>query len=342
MSVTADGLPLRSWDRGRVAGSQLVLAGLAVALMAGATLLVLWSMPGTPPPVRSPFGAGMREAAPAAGGLGGYILAVQGNFYRSLQAAVLGLKESGAAPWSLIVLGLAYGVFHAAGPGHGKAVIAAYLVANERALLKGFLLSLAAALLQALVAIVLVGVFAVVMQVTAGTLGRVTSGVELASFAVVAVLGAAITWRKAGKLAGVAALARDPSVGPQPGACDHVHLPPPEALGRLTRWRELCGVVVAAGIRPCSGAVVVLVFALSQGLFPAGIAATLAMALGTALTTGVIASLAVFAKGLALRIAGGRGAAGAVAMAGVELLAAAFVLVLGASLLFGVWSTAGS
>jgi nickel/cobalt transporter (NicO) family protein len=344
MSVTTAFLPLRSSGRSGKVVARLALAALAVAIVAGATLLVVWSLaPGAPPPpVRSPFGAGMREAAPSAGGLGGYILAVQGQFYRSLQAAVLALKESGAAPWSLIALGLAYGVFHAAGPGHGKAVIAAYLVANERALLKGFALSLAAALLQALVAIVLVGVMAVVMRATAGTLGRVASGVELVSFAVVAVLGAAITWRKAGKLVSTAALAGGPSAAPPAGSCDHVHLPPPEALDRLTRWRELCAVVVAAGIRPCSGAVVVLVFALSQGLFSAGIAATFAMALGTALTTGGIASLAVFAKGLALRIAGGRGAAGAVVMAGVELLAAAFVLVLGASLLFGVWSTTGS
>jgi nickel/cobalt exporter len=67
------------------------------------------------------------------------------------------------------------------------------------------------------------------------------------------------------------------------------------------------------------------------------------MALGTALTTGAIAALAVFAKGLALRLAGGRGATGALAVAGFELLAAAFVLVLGASLLLGMWATtAGS
>ncbi len=72
-------------------------------------------------------------------------------------------------------------------------------------------------------------------------------------------------------------------------------------------------------------------------MFAVGIAATFAMALGTALTTGAIAALAVFAKALALRIAGGRGAAGAVAVAAIELLAAAFVLVLGASLLFGLW-----
>ena len=101
----------------------------------------------------------------------------------------------------------------------------------------------------------------------------------------------------------------------------------------------MAGVAVAAGIRPCAGAILVLVFALSQGLFLAGIAATFAMALGTALTTGAIAALAVFAKALALRVAGGRGASGAVAMAAIELLAAAFVLVLGLSLLHGAWAT---
>src|SRR6185436_11428727 len=98
------------------------------------------------------------------------------------------------------------------------------------------------------------------------------------------------------------------------------------------RWRDAAGVVLAAGIRPCAGAIIVLV-SLSQGVFVAGIAATFAMALGTALTTGAIASLAVFAKALALRLAGGRGAAGALAVAGLQLLAAAFVAVLGASLL---------
>ncbi len=115
-------------------------------------------------------------------------------------------------------------------------------------------------------------------------------------------------------------------------------MPPPEELGRLTRFRDMAGVALAAGIRPCAGALIVLVFALSQGVFAAGIAATFAMALGTALTTGAIAALAVFFKAAALRIAGGRGASGAIAIAGLELLAAAFVLVLGASLLYGLWA----
>ncbi len=340
MSVTAAPVSLPAGPARRT-GMRLVLAALAVALVAGAVALLAWWLApaAPPPPVRAPFGLGMREAAPQPSGLGATILAIQGSFYRSLQASVSALKESGAALWSLLALGFAYGVFHAAGPGHGKAVIAAYLVANERALLKGFALSLAAAAVQALVAILLVSIVAVLLHATAATMNRVTMGVEWASFLAVALLGAAITWRKAGKVLGIAALARDPQAGAQAEACDHVHLPAPEALDRITRWREMAGVVLAAGIRPCAGAIVVLVFALSQGLFAAGMAATVAMALGTALTTGAIAALAVFAKALALRVAGGRGAGGALAMAGVELLAAAFVLVLGLTLLFGLWTS---
>ncbi|MFY9292361.1 MAG: nickel transporter, partial [Methylorubrum rhodinum] len=109
----------------------------------------------------------------------------------------------------------------------------------------------------------------------------------------------------------------------------------------LGHWRERAGVVLAAGSRPCAGAVLILVFAASQGLLWAGIAATLAMALGTALTTGVLASLAVFAKALALRLAGGRGQAGALAVGGLELLAAAFVLVLGLALVAGIAASVG-
>jgi nickel/cobalt transporter (NicO) family protein len=316
------------------------LAFAAVALVAGfVALFALMLGPSLPTPTKTPFGVGIREAAPNGSGLGAVILAFQGTFYRSLQAAVSGLKESGTAVWSLLAIGLAYGVFHAAGPGHGKAVIAAYLVSNERTLLKGFGLSLAAALVQALVAILIVSGAALVMHATAAAMGRITAFVEMASFACVALLGAAITWRKAGKLLGIAALARNPRAGLIAKGCDHIHLPPPETLDRLTRLRDMAGVVLSAGIRPCAGALVVLVFALSQGLFLAGIGATLAMALGTAVTTGAIAALAVFAKRLALRVAGGRAVAGALSIAGIELLAAAFVLVLGASLLFGVWTS---
>jgi nickel/cobalt transporter (NicO) family protein len=294
---------------------RLALAMGAVAAVAGGLALIAWAFaaPTAPPPPRNPFSVGVREAAPAAGGFGGWLLALQAGFYRELQQAVAALKQSGAAWTGLVGLGFAYGVFHAAGPGHGKAVIAAYLVADDRALRRGFTLSLAAALVQALVALAVVGTLAVLLKATAMTMSLATNLVELASFAAVATLGAALTWRKAGRLAGLLALSRQPGAPVPELACDHAHLPGPDELGRLRSLRETAGVVLAAGLRPCSGAIVVLVFALAQGLFAAGIAATFAMALGTALTTGALAALAVLAKRTALRLAGGRSLAGTLA-----------------------------
>lgn len=313
----------------------LMLAAVAIiAIVMG--LVGLWLGPLSKPPPRNPFGMGLREATPS-GSLGAWILSVQSGFYGSLQAGVREMKENGSALFSLLLVGFAYGVFHAAGPGHGKGVISAYLVADEKALRKGFALSLAAALVQALVAIGIVAIVSLALRATASTMNKLALNVELASFIAVALLGAVITWRKAGKVLGVMALARNPYAAVEEN-CDHVHMPPPEELSRLTRWRDMAGVAIAAGIRPCAGALIVLVFALSQGLFAAGIAATFAMALGTALTTGAIAALAVFFKAMALRVAGGRGASGAIAIASLELLAAAFVLVLGASLLYGLWA----
>ncbi|GJD99819.1 nickel/cobalt transporter [Methylobacterium isbiliense] len=310
----------------------LALAALACAagLIAGLALLVA---PVAAAPPRSPFGMGLREAAPSgAGGFGAWLLALQAGFSRSLQSAVSALRAGEGGYGILAGLGFAYGVIHAAGPGHGKAVIAGYIVAGEKALARGFSLSVAAALLQAGVALALVGVGAAVLRLTASGLTEAGRWIESAGFACVALLGLAVTWRKAGALAGLLTGGAQAACGPD---CGHAALTDAERVARLSTWRERAGVVLAAGIRPCAGAVLVLVFALSQGVVWAGVLATLAMALGTALTTGALASLAVFAKALALRLAGGRGVAGAVAVAGLELVAAAFVLALGLALLAG-------
>ena len=92
-------------------------------------------------------------------------------------------------------------------------------------------------------------------------------------------------------------------------------------------------------MRPCSGAILVLVFALAQGMFWAGIAATFVMGLGTAITVASIAVIAVTAKGLARRLAGGSEGRGALLMRGVEFAAAGLVLLFGIGLLLGYVAT---
>ena len=93
--------------------------------------------------------------------------------------------------------------------------------------------------------------------------------------------------------------------------------------------------VVAVGIRPCSGAIIILVFALAQGIFAAGIAATFVMALGTGLTVAALATLAVTAKDVVLRFSGGGSVMVTRLARGVEIAGAAAVLLLGLLLLGG-------
>src|SRR5690242_17197659 len=77
----------------------------------------------------SPFGVGRAPAAPPDGFVG-WLLAKQGEFYRALSGLIRAAKADGSAVWALLGLSFLYGIFHAAGPGHGKAVISSYLVAN--------------------------------------------------------------------------------------------------------------------------------------------------------------------------------------------------------------------
>ena len=326
-------------DRSSGGGQRLRQAALALAAIVAvgsvAAALVWLLAPAAPMPVRSPFGMGLTEAAPGASALGRLILSAQSSFYLALKAALGTLRSDAAAVWPLVGIGFLYGVFHAAGPGHGKAVVAAYIVSSERALRLAVGLSFAAALVQSLVAIMLVGAVFVLVGGTARTMASVASHLEAAGFALVAAVGTVMTWRKAGRLIDLARLARDPGTTRRPMACDHAHLPPPDRLERVTGLRELAGIALAAGIRPCAGAILILGLALAQHIAWGGVLAVLAMGAGTALTTSLVAALAVHAKRLALRVAGGRGWGAALAVGALELAAAAFVVVIGLSLVTG-------
>ena len=148
---------------------------------------------------------------------------------------------------------------------------------------------------------------------------------------------AGVQWRRpALSLSAAAYRAGPPGGGAAPiEGCGHAHAPDPTELNGTFSWREAAGTVVAAGARPCSGAILVLVFALAQGLFAAGVAATFAMALGTAVTTGALAAMAVFAKSAAMRFAAGETSRVVLVARSFEFAAALAVLAFGVALMFG-------
>ncbi len=254
----------------------------------------------------------------------------------------------------LAAISFAYGVLHAAGPGHGKAVISSYVVADGQTVRRGILLSFMAALIQA--------------PLGAGAGRRADPGAALdgtadprhGGLAGDAELGTGRARRRCGSLyyqlralrvrapAGHAHAAHahdhahehahDHAHGHAHDHHGHVHhdhagdnhahahshsqththahdagcevcahLPAPQQLQGDWSWRRAFALAFAVGIRPCTGAILVLVFAIGQGLWWAGVFSTLAMALGTAITVSTLAALAVGSRELAKRIAGSSG-----------------------------------
>ncbi|AYD67173.1 nickel transporter [Achromobacter sp. B7] len=409
------------------------------AVLGFALLLLLGGMSAAAAQGAHPFG--VPESGAGMGGPGwlanffGQVSVWQSHFYRQLTGAARAWQADGGAAWTLIGLSFAYGVFHALGPGHGKAVISSYVLANRQTARNGALLALASALIQALVAIVLVAVLALVFNATAATMNQATRWLELASYALVTLLGAWLVWIKAirpllpgrrqGAVAGTVRATTSKRAVPMAGAglttgaspprgapprgappegappkgaspkgappkgaspkgaspkgaaalnaipvyasaasvtvglphlhqhhhhhhhhddcgCGHAHVPAPEQVAGSLSWRRAASAILAVGLRPCSGALIVLVFALSQGFFMAGVASALAMGAGTGLTVAALACLAVAAGGAATRVGQRLSSKGAARLRySVEALAAMAVLLLGVMLLGGMLAGGG-
>ena len=258
-------------------------------------------------------------------------------FYRQLSGTVRAIRQGNSGAFaSLVGLSFVYGVFHAAGPGHGKAVISSYIVATGETIRRGVILAALSSLVQAVTAIALVGILALVLGATARTMGQVVNWIEIFSYGLIAAIGLRLLWSKASAFWVRFQAWRQGR--PVSGlACDDncVHLPAAEQLERLSSWRETLAIVLSVGLRPCTGAVLVLVFSMAQGIVYAGVASAFAMALGTAITVAVIASIASSAKALAVRLASARPGALTVAMSLAEVAAALVVVIFGLALLAG-------
>lgn len=243
-------------------------------------------------------------------------------FYGALRNALQGVasEKPAAAAATLAFIAFAYGVLHAAGPGHGKAVISAWLLATESELRRGVLIAFMASIIQALTAIVVVSALLYLVASAASAVRDVGSVLESASFAMIAGAGLYLIWTALrphahmhasphhhhGESAAPAhAHHGHHDHGPHCG-CGHAHAPEARQVTGEWSWAKAVSLAFAVGIRPCTGAFLVLLFGYSLGLYWAGIAATFVMALGTFLTVAAIAALAVYSRKLALRLSSAR------------------------------------
>lgn len=198
-----------------------------------------------------------------------------------------------------------YGFLHSVGPGHGKFVITTYLATNRQQLTISRLITLCGSLLQGVVAILFVLILAVMFNLSMGDLSLSRYWVEKGSAVFIACFGVMLLWRASGlRLRKPRALqptvikaSLAPSSAPmvtrrhhhQDCECGHKHLPGANELNG--GWRNALWVIAAIGIRPCSGAILILVFANAIGMFTWGVISAMSMALGTALSIVILATL---------------------------------------------------
>lgn len=319
--------------KSRTACNTLLTLAIAAALLTAAAGAELAANPfGVVPP-----DDGGSWSAPS-GGLFGWIAAQQAAFYRLLVGTLSEMKANGSAAWMLIGISFLYGVFHAAGPGHGKAVIASYLLASRETVHKGIVIAFAAALMQGLVAIAMVLTGVLILGTTAMGMTSFVNWLEIFSFGLVAAMGASLLWAKAtgrGHLHCGACHADSGDGSDHQHTHGPCHAPAPGAIAGAFTLTRAWSAVLAVGIRPCTGAIIVLVFAMSQQLYAAGLMSVLAISLGTAITVSVLVVLTLSAKAAALRYAHSGSRAVERAVYGIELLAAMFITLLGLTLLAG-------
>lgn len=268
----------------------------------------------------------------AAPPFGGGVIGAAAKAQRALNAAIAvrfhaaGTTGSGAAVAGILLLSFAYGVLHALGPGHGKVVVAGYFVARRERWVKSLLFGSLISLIQGGSAIALVGLLGLILKSTqTEVLGQEAIG-AVVSYALILLFGLWMLYR---------ALTNT--------AADHAHR---HHHGALAPWQPTprrrhdagTALVVAAGLTPCASAIIVLLFAVANGVFVIGIGAALAMSVGMAITVSAVGATSILGRRLAERLFAGNSTwvlrlERALAIAGPVLIVAFSAL-----LLLGAWS----
>jgi ABC-type nickel/cobalt efflux system permease component RcnA len=237
-------------------------------------------------------------------GIVGGAMKIQTQLNRQMTQTLRDAKQ-GNSWWpalSIIALSFAYGVFHAAGPGHGKMVTSTYFLSRDAGWKQGVAMGGLIAATQAISAIVLVGTLGLIFNLGPAAITKNGLLLELASYALIVVMGLYMCLR--------IAQGRD-------DCCDHGHVhehdhhahehehvtathddptAPTFAHAHATNTRARSPAIISAiivGLRPCTGSILMLLFTLANGLFLIGIAAAFAMAFGVALTVSAIGLAAI-------------------------------------------------
>lgn len=292
----------------------------------------------------------------------------QQALHQKLISALRALRE--AESWlsagPLITISFLYGLFHAAGPGHGKVIISTYLLANRDDVKKGITLAVLAAIMQGIVAISLIYGLVYIADLVPRDTKSAVNWSERLGFALVVVLGLMLIRRairsfRSNKIQ----IAHNHDHGHhhhdshdhkhahhdhkhdhehgEDCGCGHAHAPSLDEVRSASDWRTSLAIIFSIGLRPCTGAILVLVFAIVTKQFWAGIFSVFAMSLGTALAISILALITISMRDTATRIfAGNNGRSLTLLTTAITLIGGVALVLIGASLFQASFQMRGS
>jgi nickel/cobalt transporter (NicO) family protein len=277
---------------------------------------------------------------PAPSGLLAPLARWQRELNSSISAAFRQVRETGSFAAFASILGIAflYGVLHAAGPGHGKMVVAAYLTARRDRWLTGIGVGGLISLIQGVCAVLGVGLLAWALRLTHRQVMDHSAVVELVSYLLIALIGAVMFWRAAtnrhheGHHHGPVGTHGHDHDHHHHGHDHHHHHH--DHAPQKQDWRF----IVAAGLTPCASAVIIMLFALANDAFWLGALAVAALSLGMGGTVAIIGVATVLARDLARKLFATGGARGELVERVMLMLGSFLLLLFGGVLALGAWA----
>jgi nickel/cobalt exporter len=255
-----------------------------------------------------------------------------------------------AALYTILSLSFVYGILHAAGPGHGKSVVASYFVANEARWTSGVIMGGAISLLQGLTAIVAVFVLSLILHAKQFEVEDRGALIEFVSYGLVAAIGLVMFWRAiTGRGCGHdhGPVTRHRSAHQHHdhhghahthhGHCDHDHAHDHHHAARASGINFHRLITVAAGVAPCASAIIIMLFALANDALTVGVAAVLSLSLGMAMTVSLIGVLSIVGRKFLQRLTSGPGWGAERIERGLAIAGSVSVMGFSGLLMLGAW-----
>ncbi len=234
------------------------------------------------------------------------IQTLQRGFHLELSQSIRNIQINGLiTSISLMFLSFIYGVFHAIGPGHGKIIISTYLLTQESKLKRGIILSMTSSIFQGLTAILLVITITIILNFSFRETLKFSTDIEIVSYILITLVGLYIIFTKLKKIIHKIKYIFLNLGSNNQQITDHNHHHshgPSEVELNNSSLKSILSIAFAIGIRPCSGAIIVLLLSFSLKLYISGILSVLIMSLGTGLSTSLLATISVYGRKTAIKL----------------------------------------